>query len=92
MKLGKNSPNPFNTSTSIDVFISHRLDVPAKLDIYDANGKLVKKLADNIIDSGHYKFIWDGTNSKNIVAPSGTYIYKLENGKYEISGKMTLVK
>jgi len=92
MKLSKNSPNPFNTSTSIDIIILKRLDTPAKLSIYNLDGKLIAKLVDGIADPGHYNFIWDGTNSQNIIVPSGIYIYKLENGKYEISGKMTLVK
>ena len=92
MKSIKVSPNPFNTSTSIEFTISQKLSVPAKLDIYDGNGRLIKTLAGDIVAPGRYNFIWDGTNSKNIVVPSGTYMYRLENSEFQISGKVTLVK
>ena len=83
--LYQNYPNPFNPSTMICYDI--REDSYAKLNIYNANGQLIKILADGHHQAGAYKVMWNASTLS-----SGIYIYRLEYGDKHISRKMLLIK
>ncbi|RKZ32627.1 hypothetical protein DRQ33_05565 [bacterium] len=86
------SPNPFNDATEIKVVIYQQLKTPATLTVYNLDGKLIRKLSDELKEPGTYNFIWNGEDNQNNPVPSGTYIYRLKSGDYTLSGKMTLLK
>jgi flagellar hook assembly protein FlgD len=88
--LAQNSPNPFNPSTTI------RFTVPEKgrvaLNVYDANGRLVRSLVDDVRDAGSHDVTWDGRDNSGASVGSGVYFYRLTAGKFRESKKMVLLK
>lgn len=88
--LGKNYPNPFNSSTEIQFATGERTYV--KIDILDIGGRKVTTLADNIYPSGNHSIKWDGNNSSGKQVASGTYLYRLKTGYKELVKKMLLLK
>ncbi len=88
--LEQNHPNPFNPVTTI------RFTMPAsgqvKVAVYDANGRLVKTLLDEVRSSGPNAVEWDGTNSAGRSVGSGVYFYRLSAGNLVQTRKMTLLK
>ncbi|MCB1184629.1 T9SS type A sorting domain-containing protein [bacterium] len=88
--LDQNYPNPFNPSTTI------RFDLPrggdVKLAVYDARGRLVRRLVDGRLGAGPQAVLWDGTDEGGRDAASGVYLYRLEAGDIVQQRKMTLIK
>ena len=88
--LGRNSPNPFNPSTSIAFAVAH----PGKvtLRIYDARGSLVKTLVNERLEAGAYRSRWDGRSDHGSRLASGVYLYRLQQDGQVLSRKMTLLQ
>jgi hypothetical protein len=84
-KLRTNYPNPFNPTTTISFDIPEQS--PVELVIYDIQGEKVVTLVNETLDPGSYSIEFNAGN-----LPSGTYVYKLEAGKYTESKKMIYVK
>ena len=88
--LRQNTPNPFNPSTDI------RFDLPvassARLDIFQANGRLVRTLVAGALPAGRYRVPWDGRNDRGAVLPSGVYLYRLSAAGYVEARRMLLLK
>jgi photosystem II stability/assembly factor-like uncharacterized protein len=83
--LSQNYPNPFNPATVIKYQVaSYKL---VKLTIYDALGREVATLVNQVMQPGSYSVDWDASNY-----PSGVYFYKLEAGDYTQTKKMVLIK
>ena len=80
--LGKIYPNPFRKTTFI------RFDLPVKttieLDIYNIQGKLIRRLlkADKKYPAGFHRIVWDGMNEQRQFVATGTYLCRLNAGKY----------
>ncbi len=83
--LSQNYPNPFNPSTSISYELRETSQVT--IIIYDALGKEVKRLVNEIKEEGNHKITFDASG-----LPSGVYIYQMKMGKEIISKKMLLIK
>jgi hypothetical protein len=83
--LSQNYPNPFNPTTTI----SFQLPVASRteLKIYDISGRFVTELINGWRDAGQHEVTFDGSN-----LASGMYIYRLNAGEFEVSGKMVLIK
>lgn len=83
--LQQNYPNPFNPSTTI------RFNLPAtgqvKLVIYDALGRRMETLVDQILQAGPHEFQFSAQKY-----PSGMYFYTLQTGTKTESRKMVLLK
>jgi len=89
-KLYQNFPNPFNSITKIKFdlnseFINHELVV--KLKIYDALGRDLGILLNEILKPGTYEVTFDGSK-----LPSGIYFYKLQIEDFSKVKKMILIK
>jgi len=94
-QLGANYPNPFNPETWIPYQLSQAAEV--KLEIYDGQGRLVKKLELGWQPAGYYtttaeSIYWDGRNSNGEQVSSGLYFYQLEAGDYTQTRKMVILK
>jgi len=78
-------PNPFNPMTAI----SYQLpaDSPVSLRIYDLAGRIVAELVNGLRDAGVHQVTWDASG-----LPSGVYLYRLEAGARNLTGKMLLLK
>jgi len=83
--LEQNYPNPFNPVTNLKFGILNTGFVSLK--IYDALGKEVMTLVNDIRSAGRYEVEFDGSN-----LTSGIYFYKLESGNFISTRKMTLIK
>ncbi len=90
IELHNNFPNPFNPGTNIS-FTLNAADA-VKLNIYDINGRLVKKLVSGELNGGFHRFYWDGTNELNNQVSSGVYIFTLETNGISLSKEMMLLK
>jgi flagellar hook assembly protein FlgD len=90
LALRQNYPNPFNPVTTISFTLPKRAYV--NLAVYNVEGKLMRVLVDEMLDSGLKEIPWDGRDSKGIEASSGVYFYRLETGKKVLTKKMVLLR
>ena len=88
--LGQNAPNPFNPSTKIAFNLDN--DGPARLEIFNARGQLVRALSDGPLAAGRHELTWNGRTDGGRQAASGTYFYRLTFGDQMVTKKMSLVK
>ncbi len=84
------SPNPFTTGTTIKFALIDVMDV--SLLVYDASGRLVKRLVDEKLGAGHHSYRWDGRDEIGVRLPSGIYFYKMNAEGYEKMGKLVLLR
>ncbi len=84
-------PNPFNPSTTIAFELPRAAEV--SLDIYDLQGRLVRRLLDESpYVSGVHKQVWDGRDGDGRATSSGVYFYRFTTGDQKRVGKLTLLK
>ena len=84
-------PNPFNPSTTISFDLPRATEV--SLDIYDLQGRLVRRLLDESpYATGSHKQVWDGRDGEGRATSSGVYFYRFEAGDQKRVGKLTLLK
>ncbi|MBP7461731.1 MAG: T9SS type A sorting domain-containing protein, partial [Candidatus Delongbacteria bacterium] len=83
--LQQNYPNPFNPSTTIRFSLPKADQV--KLVIYDALGRKVETLRDEMMEAGQHEIVFTADNY-----PSGIYFYTLQAGSKTESKKMLLLK
>jgi hypothetical protein len=88
--LAQNEPNPFNPSTTIRFTVAEKGNV--SLNIYDANGRLVRALVNGVSEAGSREISWDGRDNNNMPVGSGVYFYRLTAGKFSEAKKMVLLK
>lgn len=84
-KLFDAYPNPFNPNTTISFSLPE--SSKAKLEIYDALGKLVTTAIDAELERGVYHYKWNASG-----LASGVYIYKLTAEQFVSSKKLVLMK
>ena len=94
-KLSGNYPNPFNPITTIAYSTKDAGKVT--IEVYNLKGQLVKKLVNEVKETGYHTAIWNGTDNSNKPVSSGVYFYKmaLEGngiGRYTSTKKMILMK
>ncbi len=83
--LSQNYPNPFNPSTKLEFGISNSGFVSLK--IYDALGREVKTLVNEIKPAGKYKVEFNGND-----LTSGVYFYQIKAGEFIETKRMMLLK
>jgi len=93
-KLYNNSPNPFNSGTSI------KFDIPDNrfnqnhitIQVFDVSGKKVTELFHGLLNPGRYQIKWNGKNDADMDMASGLYILSLRSISYSSSKKMILLR
>jgi hypothetical protein len=88
--LHQNYPNPFNPVTTIQYDLPHQTHVT--IDIYNIMGQHVKTLVNAVQNPGSYSLIWDATNDRGALAPSGMYLYVLKTNEQRLTKKMVLLR
>jgi hypothetical protein len=88
--LEQNQPNPFNPSTVIRFTLRAREHVT--LSVFDATGRRVATLVDEVRAEGPHDVVWDGRNSRGRPVASGAYFYRLETAASSVSKRMVLIK
>jgi hypothetical protein len=88
--LHANYPNPFNPVTNI------RFDLPraqrVKLCVYDASGRLVRVLVDEMLPAARHERQWDGRDRNGHPVASGIYYSRLSGTQRTATQKMLLLK
>ncbi len=85
-----NYPNPFNPSTTFSFTLPS--EMRATLEIFSARGMLVRRLLDGRHGAGLHHVVWDGTDNKGRLAPSGVYFCRLVTPESTMTEKMVLAK
>jgi hypothetical protein len=88
--LKQNAPNPFNPTTRIEFSLPSERDV--RLDVFDVQGKLVRRLYVGRAKRGLTSLFWNGDDDRGQQVGSGVYFYRLEAGSETVSKKMVLLK
>ncbi len=78
-------PNPFNPSTSFDVYMSNTETI--SVDVYNVMGQLVYTIHSGELTSGKYTFNWDASN-----VSSGVYFIKATTTSNVATQKVMLMK
>lgn len=84
-ELSQNYPNPFNPATTIKYTLPQAGNV--KLTLYNMLGQEIKVLVNEMQEAGTHTIKLNASDLK-----SGVYVYKIENGSFIQTRKMTLVK
>ena len=89
----QNYPNPFNSTTLIKFSIpDNKSNNLVELTIYDIQGKIVKRLVNEKLQTGNYVTKWEGINDNNIKVTSGVYFCRGRIGDKSVTMKMLLLK
>lgn len=83
--LGHSYPNPFNPTATIPVQLTR--DTHVELAVFDARGRLVRKLHEGTLPAGDHAFVLHGDGLS-----SGAYICRLETPAGVQSQRLTLIK
>ena len=83
-------PNPFSSATRIGWALQS--PAPVEVDIFDAAGRLVRRLAYGAYAVGDHEVTWDGLTEYGTQAPSGVYFYQLRSGRAVETKQVTLVR
>lgn len=76
--LRQNAPNPWKESTAI-AFSLDRAGA-ALLQVFDVQGRVVRKLVDGVLPAGARVVAWDGRDDRGTLAPAGIFFYRLQAG------------
>ena len=88
--LFQNVPNPFWRSTRI-AFSTVRED-RVRLEIFDASGRLVRVLVDEMRQPRHYIEPWDGRDGSGRPVAPGVYFYRIRTPGWYAAKKMALAR
>jgi hypothetical protein len=87
--LRQNQPNPFAALTTI------RFELPVgamvRLDVFDPQGRRIRKLASRYFPGGYHSLAWDHRNDDGRALGPGVYFYRIEAGPFHDRKKMVLV-
>ncbi|MCX6165053.1 MAG: T9SS type A sorting domain-containing protein, partial [Ignavibacteriae bacterium] len=84
-QLHQNYPNPFNPTTNIKFDLAKESNV--KLIIYDALGREIVTLVNQLMKPGFYSYSFNGKN-----LASGIYFYKIVTSEFTDIKKMLIMK
>ena len=90
LALAAAQPNPFNPVTKIRFALP--ADGEVTLAVYDITGRLVTTLVHGMLPAGRHEAVWLGVDSHGRAAATGVYLYRLDAGGKELTGKMTMIR
>jgi hypothetical protein len=88
--LLQNSPNPFNSTTTIGFNLPQ--DSHVQMSIYSLTGNLLTTLVSSNFSAGHYSTLWNGSDNSGNAVQTGVYFYKMVSGNFIETKKMTIIK
>ena len=88
--LYPNYPNPFNPTTTINYALPELAHV--KVQIFDVNGREVKRLVDQVCNAGVHSVVWNGNDEAQQKVSSGIYICRFSAGEVVLHRKLVLAK
>lgn len=72
-------PNPFSSAVQIDV--EARSGGVTALQIFDIQGRLIRRLATQQAEPGRRRVTWDGHDDRGLEMPAGIYLVRILDGK-----------
>ncbi len=81
-------PNPFATSTSIDITLSHEADV--SVEVFDVAGRRVRAIELGRVSAGTTPLRLDGRNQYGQTLPSGVYFCRIHAGSDVVARKIVI--
>ena len=88
--LHQNYPNPFNPVTNLSYDLPG--DAMVNITIYDMMGKVVTTLVNGKQSAGFKSLQWNATNQSGMPISAGIYVYTIQAGQFNETGKMILLK
>jgi predicted acyl esterase len=88
--LQQNHPNPASASTTIRFSLDR--PGPVRLMVYDAQGRVLRRLIDGRSDGGTQMVVWNGLDGNGRPVPSGIYFYRLDARSGSATRKLILMK
>ena len=91
--LSQNYPNPFSEKTTIKFCVAYYTKV--KLEVFSAEGELIKTLLDEEKEAGTYEAEFDAAICHSRICgnlEAGTYTYQLHAGDFLTRMKMILLR
>jgi hypothetical protein len=86
-----NHPNPFNPTTTIDFEVESEGRVWVQ--VFDLEGRMIRELvAGEATEAGRHSVRWDGRDGGGQPVASGTYFYRVAQGRETRTARMTLLK
>jgi hypothetical protein len=90
VSLEQNSPNPFNSTTTIRFNLATA--GPVELVIYNLAGQQLAVLVNESREIGRHTVQWDGRDQAGYALASGVYLYCLRMGERTVSRRLVLVR
>jgi hypothetical protein len=84
------TPNPFAGAAAFRFTIPTAS--PVRLEIFDASGRAVRTLVDEVQHPGAHEARWDGRDSNQEHVAPGVYLYRLEAAGGSARGKVSVVR
>jgi hypothetical protein len=88
--LRQNYPNPFNPVTTISYYLPAGGEV--LLQVFDVNGREIRRLVDGYVEAGEWSVVWDGSNERGDAVTSGVYFVRLRSGAESAVRKTILLQ
>jgi flagellar hook capping protein FlgD len=89
--LGEFSPNPFAPGPRGRVRFTMEKDAPARLDVFDLQGRLVRTVFDGPAKRGDNDTGWDGRDAFGAVVGNGVYFYRFRALDQDQTRKLVIV-
>ena len=89
--LSRISPNPIAVGQSGRIHFTMERDAPAKIDIFNLEGRLVRSVYDGPANQGENETSWDGRDDSGAYVGNGVYFYRLRTLGLDLSQKMVVV-
>ena len=80
------SPNPSAAGANVTFDLPRAS--PVALNLYDVNGRVVRRLAEGSREAGQYHVTWDGRSESGAVAPPGVYLLAFHAGAYHATRRI----
>ncbi len=90
ISLGKNYPEPFNSSTMIPLSLERPSQV--RIDILNSQGQQICSLYHGSLTQGQHTFTWEGRTDQRVEAASGKYLVRIKCGGKNFSKTITLLR
>jgi flagellar hook assembly protein FlgD len=87
--LSAGRPNPFREGTTLEYALP-AADV-VDIAVYDAAGRLVRRLANGPQSPGVHEVRWNGRNDSGVSVGSGVYFLRVRAGSQALLRKLVLV-
>jgi hypothetical protein len=88
--IGTAYPNPFSARATIPIGLHEAGSVRVR--VYDAGGRLVRTLLDDVRGAGVWSLEWDGLNQSGAALPSGFFVVRAEVGRMTLTKSVRIVR